>query len=180
MSVCHEIWDPESRHSLTSRQAWNLNCTLQWRQKLNSFSAQYGAAIYRTHYQQQHNRTHVSCLLHSLQRKQFLCQTARSALICSIWKTCFPHDLQLLICSRAESAVCITQNVHNNQLWRKIEKSDTTHLPFYFSISCHVVHDAVYTGTNIIIEIIWKHVQVRMSMCMCTYVKLASVQHNFI
>jgi len=108
-----------------------LNCTLQRRQKLkevNSFSAQYGAAIYRARYQQQHNRTHVSCLLHSLQRKQFLCQTARSALTCSIWKTCFPHDLQLLICSGAESAVCITQNAHNNQLWHKIEKYDTTHL----------------------------------------------------
>jgi hypothetical protein len=49
-SVSHEIWDPESRHSVTSHTDWNLNCTLHWRQKLkevNSFSAQYGAAIYR-------------------------------------------------------------------------------------------------------------------------------------
>jgi hypothetical protein len=55
-SVCREIWDPKSRHSLMSREDWSLNCTLQWRQKLkqvDSFRAQYGAAIYRARYQQQ-------------------------------------------------------------------------------------------------------------------------------
>jgi hypothetical protein len=30
------------------------------------------------------NATDLSCLLHSVQRKQFLCQTPFSALICSI------------------------------------------------------------------------------------------------
>ena len=103
--------------------------------------------------QQQHNCTHVSCLLHSLQRKQFLCQTARSALICSIWKTCFPHDLQLLICSAADSAVCITQNSYNNQLW---------HHPFttlFLDIlSCTAW--CRHTGISIIIETICVHIHV--------------------
>jgi hypothetical protein len=161
---------PSIVHATSNR---TTNCTLQWTQKLkevNSFSAQYADAIYRACYQQPHNRTHVSCLLHSLQRKQFLCQTARSALICSIWKTCFPHDLQLLICSGAESAVCITQNAHNNQLWCKMEKSDTTYLPFYFSISYHVPRDTVYTGINIVTEIIkWAHTGAYVWACVCAH-----------
>ena len=36
---------------------------------------------------------HLNFLLHSVQVKQFLCQTARSALILSIWKTCLLHNL---------------------------------------------------------------------------------------
>lgn len=50
--------------------------------------------------------SYVSFFWHSLQQKQFLCHTYRSAFTLSIWKTCLLQSLQSMVEASCSGAVC--------------------------------------------------------------------------